>query len=219
MLFRKKREKELRGIKVDFGQMSLLESEAGEDPFALFDIWFSAALQSGTKHPNAMVLATASDSGFPSARVLLLKDYDRDGFVFFTNYQSRKGREIAGNPRGAMLFYWPELEKQVRINGMFEKVSAAESEEYFASRPRGSQIGAHASMQSSVVSGRPELEGTFAGAEREFAGRDVPRPEHWGGYRLRPESIEFWQGRENRMHDRLLFTRQGKRWRRERLAP
>jgi pyridoxamine 5'-phosphate oxidase len=166
-----------------------------------------------------MTLATAGERGRPSARIVLLRGWDERGFVFFTNYESRKGGEIAGDPFAALLFFWERLERQVRIEGSIAMLPAAESDEYFARRPRGHQLSAWASAQSRVVSGRAELDAAMADAERRFAGTVVPRPPHWGGYRVAPERIEFWQGRPNRVHDRLVFVRDGAGWRRERLAP
>jgi pyridoxamine 5'-phosphate oxidase len=195
------------------------EESAADEPVEQFRRWFEAALAAGIEDANAMVLATADAAGRPSARVVLLKGYDPEGFVFYTNYGSRKAAELAANPRAELVFYWPPLNRQVRIAGAVAKVPAAESEAYFASRPRGAQLGAVASRQSAVVAGRVELEERYRRAEAEYAGRPVPRPPGWGGYRLRPEEFEFWQGRENRLHDRLRYRRAGDGWVRERLAP
>jgi pyridoxamine 5'-phosphate oxidase len=168
--------------------------------------------------PNAMTLATVGAGGAPSARIVLLKGIDHNGFVFYTNYMSRKGRELAANPRAALVFHWTELEREVRIDGSVEKVTAAESDEYFASRPLPSRHAAIASPQSEVVASRAELEARFAAAEADH-GDAAPRPAHWGGYRLQPVTVEFWQGRPSRLHDRLLYTLQGGRWTLSRLAP
>jgi pyridoxamine 5'-phosphate oxidase len=195
------------------------EGSAADDPVEQFRLWFEAALGSGLDDANAMVLATADVAGRPSARVVLLKGYGPDGFVFYTNYGSRKAAELAANPRAELVFYWPPLHRQVRIAGAVAKVPAAESEDYFASRPRGAQLGAVASRQSAVVAGRAELEERYRRAEADYAGRPVPRPPGWGGYRLRPDEFEFWQGRENRLHDRLRYRRRSDGWVRERLAP
>jgi pyridoxamine 5'-phosphate oxidase len=196
------------------------EESAADEPVEQFRRWFEAALAAGIEDANAMVLATADAAGRPSARVVLLKGYGADGFVFYTNYGSRKAAELAANPRAELVFYWPPLNRQVRIAGAAAKVPAAESEAYFASRPRGAQLGAVASRQSAVVAGRAELEERYRRAEAEYAGRPVPRPPGWGGYRLRPEEFEFWQGRENRLHDRLRYTLGAAGgWVRERLAP
>ncbi|MBX3652334.1 MAG: pyridoxamine 5'-phosphate oxidase [Burkholderiales bacterium] len=197
---------------------SLNESDVAADPFVQFQRWFDEALRAGLPMPNAMTLATATAGGMPSARIVLLKGIDHGGFVFFTNYRSRKGRELAENPRAALLFHWTELEREVRIEGGIEKVTATESDDYFASRPLGSRHAAIASPQSEPVANRGVLEQKFAAAATTCG--DTPkRPAHWGGYRLRPASVEFWQGRPNRLHDRLLYSRDGERWTLGRLAP
>ena len=195
------------------------EASSPADPVELFGGWFEAALAAGIDDANAMVLATADAAGRPSARVVLLKGYGLDGFTFYTNYASRKAEELTANPRAEMVFYWPALHRQVRIAGAVEKLPAADSDAYFASRPRGAQLGALASTQSAVIAGRAELEERYRRVEAEYEGRDVPRPPGWGGFRLRPEAIEFWQGRSNRLHDRLRYRRQDGGWVRERLAP
>ncbi len=198
---------------------SLDETRAAAEPFAQFRAWFADAQAVASLEANAMVLATASADGHPSARTVLLRGWDERGFVFFTNYDSRKGREIAADPFAALLFAWGELERQVRIEGPIAAVGADESDAYFARRPRGNQLSAWASEQSAVVPGRAALEAAMAEAERRFADAPVPRPPHWGGYRVRPERIEFWQGRPNRLHDRLLYERAASGWTRMRLAP
>jgi pyridoxamine 5'-phosphate oxidase len=197
---------------------SLDEADVAADPCTQFQRWFDEALRAELPLPNAMTLATAAAGGAPSARIVLLKGFDRGGFVFYTNYRSRKGRELAENPRAALLFHWAELEREVRIEGVIETVTAAESDEYFASRPLGSRHAAIASPQSEPVANRAVLEQKFAAAAATH-GDAALRPAHWGGYRLRPASVEFWQGRPNRLHDRLLYTRDGERWTLGRLAP
>ena len=190
------------------------------DPLKQFEAWYHDALACDLVEPTAMTLATATGDGRPSARTVLLKSFDARGFVFFTNYESRKARELAENPRATLLFWWDKLQRQVRIEGAVERASAGESDEYFASRPRGAQIGARASAQSEIIADRAALERQVKQLNAEFEGRDVPRAAHWGGYRLRAEVIEFWQGRADRLHDRLRYSREaGGAWRIERLAP
>jgi pyridoxamine 5'-phosphate oxidase len=197
---------------------SLDEADVAAEPFTQFQRWFDEALRTELPMPNAMTLATASTDGTPSARIVLLKGIDHDGFVFYTSYHSRKGRELAANPSAALLFHWTELEREVRVEGKVERVSAGESDEYFASRPLGSRHAAIASPQSEPVKNRAVLERSFA--EAAAAHGDAPqRPAHWGGYRLRPLAVEFWQGRPNRLHDRLLYTLDTGRWTLIRLAP
>lgn len=197
----------------------LTEEEAGSDPFYLFDRWFREARQAGLYLPESMALATSTREGQPSVRQVLLKAFDERGFVFYTNYDSRKGLEIEENPRGALAVHWPILQRQVRINGAVEKTSADESRAYFDTRPRGSRIGAWASEQSAVLRDREELEQRFRETQQRFPSGDVPLPPFWGGYRVIPETIEFWQGRANRLHDRLRFTRQAAGWTIDRLSP
>jgi len=197
----------------------LIEKGVESDPVAQFAQWYERAQATVKPLPDAVALATATPAGHPSLRMVLLKGFDAHGFVFYTNYRSRKGRELARNPRAALLFYWGELERQVRIDGRVERLMARESEEYFATRPRGSQLSAWASSQSALVAGRGPLERRFADFARKYPDA-VPRPPHWGGYRLVPEAFEFWQGREDRLHDRILYRRvRGGRWRIARLAP
>jgi pyridoxamine 5'-phosphate oxidase len=197
----------------------LSEATVEHDPIAQFARWYDDARAVERPLPHAVALATATRSGRPSLRMVLLKDFDARGFVFFTNYRSRKGHELAGNPHASLLFYWGTLERQVRIEGRVTRVSRRESDDYFKTRPRGSQVGAWASPQSAVLVDRPDLDRRFATAAVKYPDH-VPRPAQWGGYRLAPVQIEFWQGREDRLHDRLCFTlgRTG-RWRLERLAP
>jgi len=197
----------------------LSELRAGGDPIVLFREWFVAAAQAGVYLPEAMALATASPDGGPAARMVLLKAFDDAGFVFFTNYDSRKGGELAANPRAALCFHWAALQRQVRIEGTVERVSADESLAYFRTRPRGSRIGAWASRQSRPLDRREDLEAAFARHDREYPGDDVPLPPFWGGYRVKPERIEFWQGRTNRLHDRLLYERDAAGWTITRLQP
>jgi len=188
------------------------------DPIELFELWFEAAQESGILLPEAMSLATATPDGMPSARMVLLKQVDQDGFVFFTNYESQKASELDANPRAALCFHWAVLQRQVRVAGPVEKVSEEESAEYFATRGRGSQVGAWASLQSRVLPSRDTLEERVRQIEAEHPDQ-VPLPPFWGGYRLTPERIEFWQGRADRLHDRLRFQRDGQRWTTQRLYP
>lgn len=202
----------------EYMRASLDEADAAADPFAQFQRWFDEAVRAELPTPNAMTLATVAADGAPGARIVLLKGVDQHGFVFYTNYQSRKGRELAVNPRAVLVFHWIELEREVRIEGAVEKTSAAESDAYFSSRPLGSRHAAIASPQSSVVANRAALESRFAEVAKNQG--DAPaRPAHWGGYRLNPIAVEFWQGRRNRLHDRLLYTRANGRWGISRLAP
>lgn len=191
--------------------ISLVKSP--KHPYRLFEEWFESAVKAGLKLPNAMTLATASKGGRPGARIVLLKGVDRRGITFYTNYRSRKSAELAGNPRATLLFYWPELDLQIRIDGRVRKVSARESDEYFATRPRESQIGAHASRQSRPMADQAVLFAEFGRLARKFEGKEVPRPKHWGGYRLEPSEFEFWKGRDFRLHDRLVYTKTGSGWR------
>ena len=197
----------------------LLESRVAAEPLEQFRRWFAEAENAGIRAPHAMALATAAPDGAPSVRIVLLKDADQEGFVFFTGYGSRKGGELDANPRAALLFYWDPLGRQVRVEGQVERVLAIESDAYFATRPRGAQLAAVVSRQGRVLRGREELDAGVAKLEREHEGGDVARPEHWGGYRLTPESYEFWQHREDRLHDRLRYRRAGDAWLVERLSP
>jgi pyridoxamine 5'-phosphate oxidase len=190
------------------------------DPMELFRRWYDDAVRAGVEKVNAMALATVGTDGRPSGRMVLLSSFDERSFVFHTNYRSQKGREMARDPRVALVLWWGPLERQVRIEGRAEKTSAADSDAYFAGRPRGSQLGAWASEQSAVIPDRAVLEGSLREMERRYAGGPVPRPPHWGGYRVIPDSIEFWEGRENRLHDRARYRRgEGGEWLVERLAP
>ncbi|MDB5313741.1 MAG: pdxH [Gemmataceae bacterium] len=210
----------LADLRQNYSLGGLSEAEAGDDPFTLFRLWFDQALGAGLPEPNAMILATCTTDGVPSARIVLLKALDDSGFTFFTNYDSRKGGEMAANPRVALVFPWHALERQVRVEGAVEKVTPAESDEYFANRPLGSRLGAWASAQSAVIPGREFLERRHAELMALYPDGNVPRPPNWGGYRVIPSTLEFWQGRPSRLHDRILFTRQADGgWTKERLAP
>jgi pyridoxamine 5'-phosphate oxidase len=198
---------------------TLDESRAAADPFTQFGAWLDDALHAELLEPLAMTVATVGAGGRPSARIVLMRGWDERGFVFFTNYESQKGDEIAANGAAALLFYWDRLERQVRIDGEVAQLGAAESDAYFARRPRGHRLSAWASPQSRVVPDRAALDAAMSDADRRYADVEVPRPPFWGGYRVIPERIEFWQGRPNRVHDRLRFRRNGDAWQRERLAP
>ena len=206
-------------LRKEYTRAGLAESDVSPDPIEQFRRWFDDALAAGLREPNAMTLATATPDGRPSARVVLLKGFDERGFVFYTNYEGRKGEELEENPYCALVFYWAELERQVRVEGRVSRVPKRESDEYFGSRPRGSRLGAWASEQSRPVGGREVLEERLRVLEAEYEAREVPRPPFWSGYRVEPEVIEFWQGRENRLHDRLVYRRSGGGWGRERLQP
>ena len=201
-------------------QEILDEQLIDRDPITQFQHWFADAVAAGLPLPEAMSLSTITPEGKPTARMVLLKRVDAEGFVFFTNYRSAKARELAANPNASLVFFWPQLERQVRVEGVVSKTSAAESREYFATRPRGSQIGAWASPQSEVIQGREVLEQRRAELEEVYRDREIPWPEHWGGYCLKPERIEFWKGRRDRLHDRILYVRQSDgSWTIQRLAP
>ncbi|MBE2289147.1 MAG: pyridoxamine 5'-phosphate oxidase [Chitinophagaceae bacterium] len=206
-------------IRMDYMLAALDEETAGTDPIAFFSKWFKEAESARITEINAMTLATADAQNRPHARIVLLKGLDERGFVFFTNYDSAKGQHIAENPNVSLLFFWKELERQVRIDGRIEKVPGEESDIYFHSRPEGSRLGAWASPQSREIPHRNILELNYSKYEAEFSGVQIPRPAHWGGYIVIPERIEFWQGRSSRMHDRILFKRNGAAWHRSRLAP
>ena len=207
-------------IRKDYRLQTLNEADVATDPFIQFGRWWQEAINSDIEEVNAMTLATANKDGMPSARIVLLKGYDENGFVFFTNYQSHKGRELLENPQAALVFFWKELERQIRIEGTVEQISTVESEAYFQSRPVGSRIGAWASPQSSVIDSRAAIEANAAKYEAEFSGNAIPKPPHWGGYIVKPRLFEFWQGRSSRLHDRFQFTLSAPRkWKRERLAP
>lgn len=208
---------DIADLRQEYMRAGLAEADALADPFAQFERWFKDALAANLPLANAMTLATVTPQGAPDARVVLLKGVDQGGFVFFTNYESRKGGQLAARAEACLVFFWSQLERQVRIEGRVEKVTAAESDLYFATRPLGARRSAIASPQSRVVAGRAVLESNATSAAQ--LGDDPPRPAHWGGYRVKPSRIEFWQGRENRLHDRLLYSRADKAWTIERLAP
>jgi pyridoxamine 5'-phosphate oxidase len=189
------------------------------DPFKQFGTWFTAAVEAGVRDVNAMTLATVSPDGQPTGRVVLLKGYGHDGFVFYTNYHSEKGQHLEKNPRAGLVILWKELERQVRIDGVVQKIPREESIRYFHSRPVGSQLGAWVSHQSEVIDARRVLDARLAELTERYAGQEIPLPPHWGGYRVRPDRFEFWQGRPNRLHDRFRYTREDKSWRLERVAP
>jgi pyridoxamine 5'-phosphate oxidase len=206
-------------MRSEYTREALAESDVDTDPVVQFGRWFEQAEQAGLLEPTAMTLATATPDGRPSARMVLLRGFDERGFCFYTSYESRKGAELAANPRAALVFWWGELERQVRVEGSVAPTTRAESEAYFHSRPPGSQLSAAASPQSRVIEDRAVLERRVAELASASRGGQVPLPDSWGGYRLTPEVVEFWQGRPNRLHDRLRYRRDGVAWRIERLAP
>jgi pyridoxamine 5'-phosphate oxidase len=211
--------KTIADIRRDYSLHSLNESDVASSPIQQFTKWWNDALASEILEVNAMTLATSTKSGKPSARIVLLKGFDEKGFVFFTNYESNKGKALAENPNAALIFFWKEIERQIRIEGITEKISASESDAYFFSRPEGSRIGAWASPQSKIIKNRNILEENLQRFSNEFK-NSIPRPPHWGGYRVMPELIEFWQGRSNRLHDRIQYTKTGSgSWKVDRLAP
>ncbi len=209
---------EIEALRMDYTQGELDESQVPPDPMVLFRTWFEQALRSNLPEPNAICLATACSSGRPNARMVLLKGFDERGFVFYTNYDSQKGRELEARPQASFVVYWAELERQIRVTGTVARTSEDQSEAYFRSRPAGSRMGAAVSPQSEIIPGRKWLEERWR--QFEFLHPEgAPRPANWGGYRLTPETIEFWQGRRSRLHDRILYTRENDGWRIERLAP
>lgn len=210
---------DLADLRREYTQRPLTHRDVAPDPIEQFEAWFEQATAADVPDVNAMSLATSTAHGRPSCRIVLLKEVDDHGFLFYTNYASRKGRELEENPYAALTIYWNVLDRQVRVEGRVERVAPEVSDAYFARRPRESQLGAWASEQSSVVSGREELEARLHDLERRFDGKEVARPAGWGGYRVRPEAVEFWQGRPGRLHDRLRYQRTEERWTIERLAP
>ena len=214
-------QKDLGDYRKSYDKSALLEDAVPRNPLTLFQTWFDELEASkGVEEPNAMTVSTIGLDGFPKSRVVLLKKFDERGFIFYTNYESEKGRAISNNPNICISFFWPNVERQVIIKGIVEKISAEESDEYFNSRPEGSQLGALVSNQSRVIRSREYLEHKLKELENEYVNKEISRPEHWGGYLVRPASIEFWQGRPNRLHDRLLYTDQKEsNWKMERLAP
>ncbi|MCA6438878.1 MAG: pyridoxamine 5'-phosphate oxidase [Sediminibacterium sp.] len=206
-------------IRRDYKLRSFDEKDAAANPFDQFDSWWQEAITSDIDEVNAMTLGTVNAAGNVSTRIVLLKGYTREGFVFFTNYHSSKGNAIAAHPQVSLLFFWKELERQVRIEGITEKISSEESDTYFKSRPEGSKIGAWASPQSSIIESRAILEKNVVKYTAAFEGADIPRPDHWGGYIVKPNTIEFWQGRSSRLHDRIRYQKENSDWIRERLAP
>ncbi|PLZ97294.1 pyridoxamine 5'-phosphate oxidase [Fischerella thermalis CCMEE 5268] len=213
-------DKNLADLRKDYTLQDLNETDVAPDPFIQFQKWFDEALTAQLLEPNAMTVATATTDGKPSARMVLLKDFDERGFVFFTNYNSHKGQELAENPQAALVFWWAELERQVRICGRVEKVSENDSDRYFQSRPFNSRLGAWASNQSEVIESRIILEQRLQELKAKYKNQDIPRPPHWGGLRVIPTEIEFWQGRSSRLHDRILYTRlDDGDWKIQRLSP
>ncbi|NDJ22752.1 pyridoxamine 5'-phosphate oxidase [Nostoc sp. B(2019)] len=213
-------DKTIADLRKDYTLEGLSKTEIDPNPFIQFKKWFDQALAAQLPEPNAMTIATATPEGTPSARMVLLKDFDERGFVFFTNYNSHKGQELAENPQAALVFWWAELERQVRISGYVEKVSETESDQYFHSRPANSRLGAWVSNQSEVIESREVLEQRLQEFQSKYENQEIPRPSHWGGLRVIPSEIEFWQGRSSRLHDRLLYTRlDDGSWKIERLSP
>jgi pyridoxamine 5'-phosphate oxidase len=211
---------ELQNLRREYSLAQLSENSVNVNPVKQFDVWFNEAIDAKLHEPNAMTLSTATRDGVPSARIVLLKGYDNYGFVFYTNYLSRKGKEITKNPVGALTFFWGELERQVRIEGTIEKLSKEQSEKYFQSRPKTSQLGALVSPQSQEIDGREVLETKMAELEEQYADKEIPKPSYWGGYILKPRMVEFWQGQRSRLHDRLVYKKiDNQTWKKVRLAP
>jgi len=207
-------------LRKNYSQKKLTEKKAKPDPILQFSHWWKQAVKAGIEEVNAMTLATASADGVPAARIVLLKEFNEKGFVFFTNYESFKGKQLAENPKACLVFFWKELERQVRITGLVEKIEVNSSEEYFHSRPADSQLGATVSPQSQVIESREWLEQRFKEAKKQFMNSNIPKPPHWGGYRVKPVMIEFWQGRPGRLHDRIQYSLlENGEWKMDRLAP
>lgn len=211
--------KDIAHIRQDYMLQALLEANVDDNPFTQFSTWWDEAIESAITEVNAMTLATASRDGVPDARIVLLKGFSESGFTFFTNYESAKGRELAENPNACVVFFWKELERQVRITGLVEKISAEESDLYYNSRPAGSKIGAWASPQSQPIKNREVLEDNFAKFSQQYKDETIGRPTHWGGYNLKPNKFEFWQGRTSRLHDRIEYVPDNDQWKIQRLAP
>lgn len=210
----------IAAIRTDYRLRSLSEEDTASHPIDQFSIWWEEAINSKLEEVNAMTLATASPEGIPTARIVLLKGFDTNGFVFFTNYDSAKGKQLAANPHACLVFFWKELERQVRVSGKVGRLSEEDSFTYFTSRPTGSQIGAWSSPQSQVIPDRAWLEQREAAMQHQFEGKEIPKPPHWGGYVVQPYEIEFWQGRSSRLHDRITYKKQeGAGWKKSRLAP
>lgn len=209
----------ISSIRKDYQLQSLSESDVKQDPIEQFGKWWDEAIASSIDEVNAMTLSTVTAEGKPSARIVLLKGFDERGFVFFTNYESNKGVQLTANPFASLVFFWKELERQVRIEGICEKVSEQESDDYFHSRPIGSQLGACASPQSRVIESRRVIENNLEKLQDQYREMEIPRPAHWGGYRVVPQAIEFWQGRSSRLHDRIKYTKENQSWKIVRLAP
>jgi len=211
---------EIARLRIEYPNIPLREGDVPPNPIALFRLWFQDAVAAALHEPNAMSLATAGVDGRPSARIVLLKEFDERGFTFFTHYTSRKGRDLAANPYAALVFYWGPLHRQVRVEGRVEQAPPEESDAYYQARPKNARLGAWVSAQSSVIPNRAALDEGLAAMQQKYATSDPPRPPHWGGYRLAPDTIEFWQGGEHRLHDRLRYTQEANdRWLIERLAP
>lgn len=210
----------LQDYRQSYEKSELLESTISDNPFELFEQWFNETeAEGGSGEVNAMTMATIGLDGFPKSRVVLLKSYNADGFIFYTNFNSEKGKAIDANPHVCLSFFWPSTERQVIIKGLVQKVDTETATEYYHSRPRGSQLGAWASPQSDEISSREVLENNLAEVEQKYEGQEVPKPEHWGGYIVQPVSMEFWQGRENRLHDRIAYEKEDAKWTSKRLAP
>ena len=211
---------DIASLRLEYSRQTLLEEDVAPDPFHQFKTWWEQAIETAIVEPNAMTLATASADGMPAARIVLLKDFDASGFVFFTNYNSYKGMHLQENPKACLVFFWKELERQVRITGLVDKLSPLVNDEYFSSRPVGSRIGAITSPQSQVIESRSWLDEQYAQQQNLLSDTDIKRPLHWGGYKVKPVIIEFWQGRPSRMHDRIQYSLQEQgSWKIERLAP